>query len=131
VIEPVNQRRGRGERDGALEHRARKACGRAKEQEQLRMREVAARDPPGLFLVDALGELDPLLGIGAARVEAAHRARELAHLQEEFEREALQAGAVDAALGDPVPERVAAEAAPGDDQLAQRIGERAGFEGVD
>ena len=93
------------------------------------MREIAARDPAGLFLVDALGELDPLVRIGAARVQPAHRARELAHLQEELDREALQPGAVDAALGDPVPERMTAEAAPRLDQLAQRVGEGAGLEG--
>src|SRR5262249_37298 len=91
--------------------------------------EIAARDPAGLLLVDALGELDPLLGVGTARVQPADRARKLAHLQEELDRELLEAGAVDAALGDPMPERMTAEAAARLARLAHGIGEDAGLEG--
>jgi hypothetical protein len=64
--------------------------------------------------------------IGAARVQRAHRARKFTDLEEEFDREALEPGAVDAALRDPTPQRVSAEAAARLDQLAQRVGERAG-----
>src|SRR5207247_4932539 len=55
--------------------------------EELGVRNVAARDAAGLLLVQALGELDPLLDVRAARVQRAHGARELAHLEEELHGE--------------------------------------------
>ena len=73
------------------------------------MREVAAGQASGLFLVDALRELDALLREGAVRVHAADCARELAHLQEELDGEELELRAGELPVGDGEPQRVAAE----------------------
>src|SRR5207245_339800 len=91
----------------------------------LGVRDVAARDAPGLLLVEALRELDPLAEVRTARVERAHGARELADLEEELHGERAESGAREPSLRDPEPERMAAEGATGVDHRAEILDEGA------
>ncbi len=70
-----------------------------------------------------------LLGMGAGRVQGAHRTRKLAHLQKELHGEALQPGAIDPAILDAQPEGMGAKAATRVDEVTQGVGEVPGFEG--
>src|SRR5262245_8052860 len=112
-LEPVDQRAGRGKR-AAVDHlRSREAERLAEADEELRVGLVAAREPPRLLLVDALGELDPLLRERTVGVHRAHGAGELAHLEEELDGEEPELLAAQLAVGDREPERVAAEGPAG------------------
>src|SRR5262245_50291128 len=83
------------------------------------MRLVAAGDPAGLLLIDALRQLHALVGKRTVGVHGAHRAGELAHLEEELNGERLQLLAAQLAVGDVEPERVTAEGAPRRDTRGQ------------
>src|SRR5262249_23173350 len=108
-FEPVDQRPGRGQRP-ALDHLAsREPHGLAEAEEDLGMGLVAAGDPPGLLLVDALRERHALFGERTVGVHRAHGAGELAYLQEELDGEQLQLLAAQLAVGELQPERVTTE----------------------
>jgi hypothetical protein len=80
-----------GERDTFDHLRSVDADAFAETDEELGMRDVAARDATGLLLVQALRELDTLSGIGTARVQRAHGERKRAHLEEELHHERARA----------------------------------------
>src|SRR5438876_11155510 len=88
------------------------------------MRDVAAGDAAGLLLVEALREPDPLPGVGTARMQRAHGARELAHLEEELHGERAEGGAREPSLREAAPERMAAEGAARVDHRPQTLDER-------
>src|SRR2546428_1602729 len=125
LLEPVDE--GGGRREGhAAHHRVpRNADALSEADEELGVRDVAARDASGLLLVEALRELDPLPDVRTARVERAHRARELAHLEEELHGEGAEGGAREPSLRNAEPERMAAEGAARVDHRAQIVDERA------
>src|SRR5438477_587504 len=109
--EPVDEGCGRRERRAALHRVARDADTLPEADEELGMRDVAAGDAAGLLLVEALRELDPLPGVRTARMQRAHGARELAHLEEELHGERAEGGAREPSLRDAAPEWMAAEGA--------------------
>src|SRR5712664_2491305 len=124
ALEPVDE--GRRRREGhAAHHRVpRNTDALPEADEELGVRDVAARDAAGLLLEEALRELDPLPDGRTARVQRAHRARELADLEEELHGERAEGGAREPSLRDPEPERMAAEGAAGVDRRPQVLDER-------
>jgi hypothetical protein len=114
-----------GERDTFDHLRSVDADAFAETDEELGMRDVAARDATGLLLVQALRELDTLSGIGTARVQRAHGERKRAHLEEELHHERAESGAREPPVGDAKPERMAAERPARRDLRPQILDERA------
>src|SRR2546430_4969829 len=89
------------------------------------MGDVAAGGAAGLLLVEALRELDPLPGVGTARMQRAHGARELARLEEELHGERAEGGAREPSLRNAEPERMAAEGTARVDHRPEVLDERA------
>ena len=68
-FEPVDQRRGGRERLPVDELLAVHSEPEPEQDEQLGVRQIAARNASGLLFVKALGKLDALRGVGTARVQ--------------------------------------------------------------
>jgi hypothetical protein len=128
-LEPVDERRRARQRLAVHELRARQPERFAEADEELGMREIAARDAPGLLLVEALGQQHAFDRVRTPGMQRAHGPRELPDLEEELDRKARQAGGVDPALLDAMPQRMTAEAASLPDQAQQRVRKRARVEG--
>src|SRR5207244_10892032 len=90
------------------------------------MGNVAAGDATGLLLVETLRELDPLPGVRTARMQRAHGARELAHLEEELHGERAEGGAREPSLRGEAQEWMAAEGAALVDVRSMDLNERRG-----
>lgn len=111
-LEPVDERARRRERTARDPLGPREAHGLAEAEEELGVRLVAAGDPPGLLPVHALRELAALVGERAVGVHRAHRARELAHPEREWDGEPLELRARELAVREREPERMSAEGPP-------------------
>src|SRR5277367_895651 len=79
-LEPINQRRRRGQRLPVNHVFAAEPKAESKADEQLGMRRTAG-NPARLLFVEALSQLDPFLRVGASRMQRAQRPRKLTHLQ--------------------------------------------------
>src|ERR1700689_5048264 len=84
-LEPINQRRRRGQRLPMNHVFAAEPNAESKPYEQLRMRRTAG-NLARLFFVEALGKLHPFIRIGASRMQRAQRPRKLTHLQKKLGR---------------------------------------------
>src|SRR5579862_1817930 len=82
-----------------------------KPDKQFRMRR-ATRNFPGLLFVQALGQLHPLFGIDASRMQRAQRTRKFTHLQKELCRKVAQSSLRHLPLRDSMPNRMTSERAP-------------------
>src|SRR5271154_2019306 len=110
-LEPVDQRRRRRKRFPMDHILAAQAQPQSEPDEQFRMRR-AAGNHPGLFFIEALRQLHPLLGIEASRMQCAERSRKLPHLQKELCREVAHPGLRYFPVGDSMPNRMAPERPP-------------------
>src|SRR5580704_5501445 len=83
----------------------------SKPDEQFRMRRTAG-NPARLLFIEALGQLHPLLRIGASRMQRAQRPRKLTHLQKKLGRKITQPILRNLALCDPMPNGMAPKGPP-------------------
>src|SRR5439155_10098125 len=126
LLEPRDQRRRRRRRRTAYHRVTRHAHALAEADEELGVRDVRARDAARLLLVEALGELDPLVDVGTGGVERAHGARKFPDLEEELHGEGTESRPRKPAAQDVEPEWMATERALGVDRRTHLIDEGAG-----
>src|SRR5277367_5082192 len=105
-LEPINQRRRRGQRLPMNHVFAAEPDAESKPHEQLGMRRTAG-NPARLLFVEALSQLDPFLRVGASRMQRAQRPRKLTHLQKKLGRKTAQPILRNFALCDSMPNGMA------------------------